>query len=253
MQPHNKYIKAIEKAIILKAPKIGIDQRERIASYIGTKHNVLGHSAPLQKSLARNQYGLREKPNELLAVFNTIFTSSDVFEIKNSALLFVDRHYKKFTPTQLMAEMLDWVNYVDNWAHSDYLSKFYSRFIEDENSRPKFLPHLKKWNSHPNKWKRRQSLVALLYYSRTKKGHLPFRSIIEFVDPLLSDPEYFVQKGVGWTLRETYNIYPDQTFKYLVKNHSKVSSVAFSAACEKMNNKQKTLLKNKRKSYRSKK
>ncbi len=253
MHPNNKYIKAIEKALLINAPNISKAQKDAIAAYIGTKLTVLGLNSPAQKQLARQNYGLNLEPHEGLEVFDKLFKYSPVFEIKNTALLFVDLNYKKLNNETLFNVMLDWVDHVDNWAHSDYLSKFYSRFIEESNGRSRLLPHLKKWNSHKNKWKRRQSLVALLYYARTKKEHLPFNAIIDFVKPLLNDEEYFVQKGLGWTLRETYNVYPKQTFDFMDRHYHKISSVAFAAACEKMNSQQKNLLKKKRKAYRAKK
>ncbi|MBK7666930.1 MAG: DNA alkylation repair protein [Sphingobacteriaceae bacterium] len=111
---------------------------------------------------------------------------------------------------------------------------------------------LKKWNKHKNPWLRRQSMVALLYYSRTKNQHLPFKTIISLVSTQLQAQEYYVQKGLGWTLRESYNVYPDLTYKFVSDNFHKVSPVAFTAAIEKMSEKEKTILKQKRKAHRAK-
>jgi 3-methyladenine DNA glycosylase AlkD len=45
---------------------------------------------------------------------------------------------------------------------------------------------------------------------------------------------YYVQKGVGWTLREISNIYPNEAFAYLEANIGRISAVAFTAATEKL-------------------
>jgi 3-methyladenine DNA glycosylase AlkD len=52
---------------------------------------------------------------------------------------------------------------------------------------------------------------------------------------LLKDKEYYVQKAVGWTLRELGTVYPKQTFSYLISHIKSVSSIAFTIATEKMN------------------
>lgn len=51
---------------------------------------------------------------------------------------------------------------------------------------------------------------------------------------LLPDKEYYVQKGVGWTLREVYNVYPNETLTWLKQDIKLLSSIAFTIAIEKM-------------------
>ena len=63
---------------------------------------------------------------------------------------------------------------------------------------------------------------------------------------LLKDKEYFVQKAVGWTLRESYNVYPKQTFQFIEENVKNISPTAFTTCLEKMTEKEKTILKQKR-------
>ena len=67
------------------------------------------------------------------------------------------------------------------------------------------------------------------------------------VSPLLNDKEYFVQKAVGWTLRESYNVYPKQTYQFIEENIKHISPTAFTTCLEKMTEKQKLILKQKRK------
>jgi 3-methyladenine DNA glycosylase AlkD len=69
----------------------------------------------------------------------------------------------------------------------------------------------------------------------------------QLVSPLLNDKEYFVQKAVGWTLRESYNVYPKQTYQFIEENIKHISPTAFTTCLEKMTEKQKLTLKLKRK------
>ncbi len=253
MKDHNKYIKAIESCITQNAPKLPAEQINGIAAYVGTKYKMLGLGTALQKQLAKQNYNLELDHHEGLLVFDALFKRSKIYEIKSTALLMVDLNYKKIDKEYLYELMIDWVEHVDNWAHSDHLSKFYTRFLEEEKLRSCFLKILQKWNSDKNPWKRRQSLVALLYYAKTKRNHLPFNTVKNLVENLLNDKEYFVQKGVGWCLRECYNVYPGLTYQFAIKNFDRISSTAFSAACEKMTEKEKDILKQKRKAWRKQK
>jgi 3-methyladenine DNA glycosylase AlkD len=98
---------------------------------------------------------------------------------------------------------------VDNWALSDSLSKIYSKIFEIDSEL--IYPVLSDWNKSENPWKRRQSIVSLLYYSSTRKNVLPFIKYIRLIKRLLTDDDYYVQKGVGWTLRELGNVYSEET------------------------------------------
>jgi 3-methyladenine DNA glycosylase AlkD len=93
---------------------------------------------------------------------------------------------------------------------------------------------LLQWNSDPNLWKRRQSVVSLLYYSRTKKQFPTFQQIEALIEPLLNDKEYYVQKGVGWAMREWHTVYPAKMLMWFKKHIKAVSSIAFTIAIEKM-------------------
>jgi len=67
--------------------------------------------------------------------------------------------------------------------------------------------------------------------------------LIPLVENLLSDPDYFVQKGVGWTLRELYLAYPSETFKFMTGHFAQITLTAFAAASEKLKPAEKEKLK----------
>jgi 3-methyladenine DNA glycosylase AlkD len=68
------------------------------------------------------------------------------------------------------------------------------------------------------------------------------------VEALLKDPEYYVQKGVGWTLREIYNLHPDATLEFIETNVKSISPAAWQASTEKLKPEIKQQLMVKRKS-----
>lgn len=252
MSKYSKYIYHIQQSLAVNASS-SIESIRTLADYLGTRHQLLGVPAGKQKELAKNKYGLELTEEELFMVMDLAFKKSRIYEVKNAAFLLTEYNYKNMDKTRLYKIMTGWVDKVDNWGHSDYLSKFLTRFLEMKEHKKEFLEEIKKWNNDPNPWKRRQSMVALFYYARTKNQHLPFKTIIALIANQLEAPEYFVQKGLGWTLRESYNVYPDLTYKFVHDNFHLVSPVAFTAAIEKMSEKEKSILKQKRKTHRAKK
>ncbi len=164
-----------------------------------------------------------------LDIWNYIWNESDYFESMSMAIY--PFQHKTLTKKELDT-LLKWVDKCYCWEHSDDLSKIFAQVLEEN---PKWiLPVYKEWNQSENLWKRRQSIVGLLEYSSKRKKVLPFKELIAYIKPLLNDSEYYVQKGIGWTLREIYNVYPQETIAFLDKYLLQISSIAYSAATEKL-------------------
>ena len=85
-------------------------------------------------------------------------------------------------------------------------------------------------------------MVGLLFYSRFRKKVPPFKTVISFVERHIDDDHYYVQKGVGWTIRECWNVYPKETFLYLKKNAHRVPPAGWTAATEKLRPQEKKIL-----------
>ncbi len=200
-------------------------------------------TAPAHRKLFKKGYSFSKlSTSEQLKIWEYIWKNSSGFWAGGHAFLFLeskmkDREFLRYS----WKTIKHWQKAVDNWGSCDGMAKIYTKILEvipDE-----VLPQLEKWNKSVNLWDRRQSVVSLLYFSRTKKAVLPYDTIIKFINRLLDDKEYYVQKGVGWALKELYQVYPKKTLKYLEKNIKNISSIAFSPATEKLKKKDKEKLK----------
>ena len=155
--------------------------------------------------------------------------------------------YRSLKKTEV-STLFPWIKQVRCWEHSDDLSKIFAQALEEN---PQWvLPRLKKWNKSKNPWERRQSVVSLIEYHGKREKVLPFKELISFIHPLLADEDYYVQKGVGWTLREIYCIYPKQTMKFFEKHLNAIQATAYSASVEKLDKKTKADFRQQRKKYR---
>lgn len=164
-------------------------------------------------------------------IWNFIFRNSRLHEAQMAALRFAENKIEKLEK-QEWNYLRGWVDFIDNWAHSDVLSKIYSFLLEQQSDL--ILPTLKKWNKSKNPWKQRTSVVSLIYYASPKRKAPPVKVILEMVEPLLKQKDKYVQKGIGWTLRESYKLYPKETFEFLNEHIKQLSSDAFSYATEKL-------------------
>lgn len=172
-------------------------------------------------------------------IWDYVWNQSRYFEVMLGAT-----HFAAKRPIEELHQMrktlIKWVERVDNWAHSDELSGIYSKLLEHD---PKsMLPVFEKWNRSKNPWLKRQSMVGLLFYSRFRNRTPEVKLILRFVERHMEDDHYYVQKGVGWTLRECWSVYPETTFKYLCKNAKRIPSAGWTAATERLSKKDKELL-----------
>ncbi|MBX3020182.1 MAG: DNA alkylation repair protein [Bdellovibrionales bacterium] len=212
-------------------------------NYIGggaSDLRYLNLKIPLVRREFKKGFSFSNLPTEeQWAIWDYIWQNSRIFEV-----MLMSSYWAASRPVEELVQhhkvILGWLKHVDNWAHSDELSAHYAKMLELD--RRKFLPVFQKWNTSSEPWFKRQSMVGLLFYSRFRRKALPCSTILKFVERHIDDDHYYVQKGVGWTLRECWNLYPTATFTYLKKNAHRVPPGAWTAATEKLSTKDKAML-----------
>lgn len=203
-------------------------------------------TTPARRAAFRQKYSFSHLPfEEHLPIWDHIWKNAPHDLVRLYPFFFCE---SIMTKEELLRSSWDtivtWQDEISNWWLCDAMSKIYTKNLELEPK--KVYQTLKKWNKDSDLWKRRQSIVSLLYYTGTKKAILPFEDIKALIHPLLEDKEYYVQKAVGWSLRELHTAYPKEGYAYLSDNIKKVSGIAFSPATEKLSVENKQLLKDKR-------
>lgn len=208
--------------------------------------NFLNLTMPEVKSFLR-EFSLQQELG--FADCEKLWFESDIFEVKTIALYWLDQQNLELL-LKNHKKILAWAHEIDNWAHADQLCSIYARLFEA--AEKLILPTYLKWNRHKNPWLRRCSMVGTFYYSRQRKKQPQIQLVQSLVFPHLAASEYYVQKAVGWTIREMYNVYPIETLKFINRNLPKLSSTAWVAASEKLDKKTKTVLLKRRKFNRLK-
>jgi 3-methyladenine DNA glycosylase AlkD len=194
-----------------------------------TNLNILGISNNDLRKLKIEEVYLLSQENQFEILLFTI-KNSIISEVLTWCFMKLDSFDVSFLVSR-KEDMLLISHSISNWWHSDGLTKIYSNMLEKKRV---LLQDFSKFAYSDNLWQRRLSLTSLIYYSSQREKPLQFEIVAQQIKILLGDLEYYVQKGLGWTLRELYNLYPEKTLDFLEIYIKDISSVAFPAACERV-------------------
>ncbi len=211
-----------------------------------TRYSCWGIRLPYLRAIYKKGFSFSHKSHEAQSkIWNSIWRKSPIHEVMHLPLFYFEERKHKLTPKDWKL-LTTWISRIDGWEHSDMLSKIYSFLLERF---PKLVyPTLKQWNHSPNPWKRRNSIVPLILYASPKRTYLPASHILPLVKSLLKDTDPYVQKAVGWTLRECHTLYPKETLTFFHTHTRTLSAIAFSYATERLTPSEKQSLKQKRSS-----
>jgi 3-methyladenine DNA glycosylase AlkD len=109
---------------------------------------------------------------------------------------------------------------LDGWAVADNLADVASRCLLQDSRR---LEVVETWIESPHLWTRRAALVFTLPWA--KGGRDPER-MLGWAARLAEDREWFIQKAVGWWLRELSKRDPECVRWFLTEHGRKLTGVA---------------------------
>ena len=182
-------------------------EAERMARYHKVSRPYLGVRVPVVTDIAR-RYASNADPSNLIKVCEGLWTTNI-----HEARVLVGKLFDVCKPKETDATW-EFINRVkedlDAWAIADHLEAGARRCLIVKEAR---LDRVEaEWLSHPNFWVRRAALVYTLYLA--KKGRDPERPLGWAVG-MVDDPEWFIQKAIGWWLRELSKHNPQRVRDFL--------------------------------------
>jgi 3-methyladenine DNA glycosylase AlkD len=186
-------------------------------------------SVPEMKRVAKEGFSFYDQSGaDILSIWNEIWWNTPYYEVMFVAARYYELHVKDIDEVT-WEQLANWAYRTENWATSDQLSSIYSYVL------PKYPMQVKQtltaWNQQlDNQWLRRISIVSLIRYTGKKAVYLPPEDVLPPVANCIEDKRYYVQKAVGWVLREMRRAYPDELDDFLVQNVTKLSADAFRRA-----------------------
>ncbi len=205
---------------------------ERTA-YMKSAMPLLGLAVPAQRAILKRGFSFSRAPFAVqFPLWDHVWWHARSHEAKTLAAFWVDGARGAPEAAPFWHSVSPWSAGIACWDMSDVLSGLHARLLE---AVPEVvLPDLRRWNRDANPWLRRQSVVSLIHQARMRRRVLPAATILDLVAPLLADPDHYVQKGVGWCLREASVVHPDAVAGFLRAHARAVSSVAWAAAGDKL-------------------
>lgn len=189
-----------------------------------------GLQVPALRQAAKAKFSFSHLPvEEQWPLWLKIWKESPIYDVKSIAMIWISNPKLKEVRLKNWREVVAMLNEIDNWAHSDSLSSMLAEILE---ARPALFAQYKKWNRSKNPWHRRQSLVGIYCYARMRKKKIPAATALKLIKPLLKDPHFYVQRGVGWTLREVDRVDSKLQRAFVRKHVRDISSIAWFAASE---------------------
>jgi 3-methyladenine DNA glycosylase AlkD len=109
---------------------------------------------------------------------------------------------------------------LDGWAVADNLANVAWRCLIKD---PRRLDAVEAWIESPHLWTRRAALVFTLPWA---KGDRDPERMLGWAARLAEDREWFIQKAIGWWLRELSKRDPERVRRFLEEHERKLTGVA---------------------------
>lgn len=126
----------------------------------------------------------------------------DIFEARIAAAKLLTQ--ARLKPDQAAWELIkSWVPEFDSWAIADHVCMAGRKRLEAD---PVRLEEVEPWTQSEHMWSRRAALVITLPWTRMrypKPDQLAIRErILGWAAGYVDDPDWFIQKSIGWWLRD---------------------------------------------------
>jgi 3-methyladenine DNA glycosylase AlkD len=195
-----------------------------------------GHKVPVVRQAMSSAWSLLHthvpgdaRPEFEFEVWRGVWSRSSVYEVRSAALEAMTSRRLRAVWLRDPRHLFEIAPEIDNWAHSDTLSTAMAEILEHD---PGCFPQFCEWNTSANPWLRRQSIVGLYCYARFRKKPLPPKRALPLVEALLHDKHFYVQRGVGWTLREIDRLDSVLQRSFVERHLRRISGTAWFATSE---------------------
>ena len=203
-----------------------------MASYHKAPREYLGIAVPQIDALTRGwREGLDVAERVDLAAR---LWDSDIHEARVAAAkLLTQARIRGDEP--VWALISSWVPQFDGWAIADHaMIAGQKRLVSD----PSRLDEVEGWLAHPSFWVRRAALVGTLPWTKMrnpKPEDLARRDrVLNWLATLADEREWFIQKAIGWWLRDLSKHDPDRVVAWLEMHGQRLKPFARKEAARQL-------------------
>jgi 3-methyladenine DNA glycosylase AlkD len=212
----DKYIENITKAYVEKA---NLEYAPKIEQYMRNKFEFFGIKAQARRQATRKFMRKNNRPSydEVDIVVKKLWNLPER-EYQYFAMELLERYKNKFTK-EIIKLFEYMITHKSWWDTIDRISKKlvgeYFKFFPDERDY-----YMESWVDSGNIWLQRTTLLFQLAYKEDTDIQLLFTLIKQLKDI----DEFFIQKAIGWSLREYSKIEPGTVKQFI--NENELSSLS---------------------------
>jgi len=190
--------------------------------YLKSQTVFYGVTVPRTRFLAHHHVAdLRERGDLDRVLQLAMYLWQDGAHESRMAATFVVCECSAFFDDRVWRMGSSWLGEIDNWALCDgigpgILGPFVRREREKHRSRRR---EVVRWTRSDNPWVRRGALLCTL--GSTRLDH-EWDFLCHVALPLVEDPDYFVQKGLGWMLRECAHHNPREVISFIQEHRERM-------------------------------
>lgn len=183
------------------------------ATYHKIKREYLGITNPVLNDLTK-EWRRSLSVDERITLASELWTT-DIYEARLAAAKLLTQ--ARLRPDEDAWQLIcSWVPDFDSWAIADHVCMAgQKRLVAD----PSRLDEVETWTTSEHLWTRRAALVITLPW--TKQNHpkpdeiVNRERVLGWVASYVDDHKWFIQKAVGWWLRDLSKHDPDRTRAFL--------------------------------------
>ena len=187
---------------------------EGAAAYHKAKRRYLGVSNPQIDRCVKGWRGSMTVDERITTA--AALWDSDVHEARIAAAKLLTPARIKPDDTVVWLEICRWVPALDAWAVADHAMMAGQRRVAADPSR---LDEVEGWTRNPNFWVRRAALVVTLPWTKQRypsSDELAVRErVLGWAASYVDDREWFIQKAIGWWLRDLSKRDPERVKGFL--------------------------------------
>ncbi|AHD01342.1 DNA alkylation repair protein [Leisingera methylohalidivorans] len=203
---------------------------EQMAAYHKQSRAVLGVPNPAANDLTRTwrqALSLEERVNLARALWE-----SDIFEARIAAAkLLTQARIKEDAPVWELLQA--WVPGFDSWAIADHACSAISKRLQ---AAPERLDTVEAWTRSDHMWSRRAALVATLPWAKMNNlkpaDHQHRERILGWAAFYVPDRNWFIQKAIGWWLRDLSKHDAERTRAFLAEHGAAMKPFARKEAAK---------------------
>lgn len=202
-----------------------VERAAAMAAYHKVARPYLGVPVPQIDALARDWRQTLSLPDRLALA--EVLWGMGIHESMVAAAKLLEQARIRPDDTGAWKLIAGWAVTFEGWSVSDHASiAGQKRLVAD----PARLETVATWTVHPNMWTRRAALVMTLPWAKMnfpKPADLAIReTVLDWAAAYADDRDWFIQKAVGWWLRDLSRHDPKRTRRFMAEHGARLKSFA---------------------------